>query len=402
MKLSKELLSDILDRVVVRPALAPAARSVGINPATLFRYIQRSDAGDPEFILTWADYEDQFANHLKLAAKMNIAILESQVRETVSEGFQERVVFQGKAMFEQDERCVGEDPALWDILGYPADGLKRDEYGNLVPLYIRRAPSSQVLLRVLSAHLKNYRDTTTQNVNVAGGVVVIPGKSNPNEPRRVAGPKSEPIDADFTSLEDNTPAEGERGAGVIVVEGTEPMATPDFEKEYGGKRVIEPVEFDEADPAFAEAEQPYPGETYRPAAPQPFPVSGPAGPLTGLERIETKEERLARLDAEDLAAAGIVPTEPPPPAAQPVMAADRAAPNGVDGDGNPTFPDRAARAARMNAQVAAAVKNPRPHVAGGQPRPGPNASASLPVTSIGRDRADDPQERIGTGGRENA
>ncbi|HEY5305173.1 MAG TPA: hypothetical protein VIJ52_00700 [Pseudolabrys sp.] len=392
MKLSKELLSDILDRVVVRPALAPAARSVGINPATLFRYIQRSDAGDPEFILKWADYTDQFANHLKLAAKMNIAILESQVRETVSEGFQERVVFQGKAMFEQDERCVGEDPALWDILGYPADGLKRDEYGNLVPLYIRRAPSSQVLLRVLSAHLKNYRDTTTQNVNVAGGVVVIPGKSNPNEPRRVAGPKSEPIDADFTSLEDNAPAEGECGAGVIVVEATEPMPTADYEKDFGGKRIIEPVEFDEdVDAAEQAAHIAFPGQVKRPDAPQP------------LGRIETKEERLARLDAEDLAAAGIVPTEPPPPAPPPVTTAPgRAAPNGVDGDGNPTFPDRAARAARMNAEVAAAVKNPRPHVAGGQPRPGPNATASLPVPGIGRDRPDDPPEHIGTGGRDKA
>jgi hypothetical protein len=371
MKLSKELLTEILDRVVVRPALAPAARSVGINPATLFRYMQRSADGDPEFILTWADYEDQFANHLKLAAKMNIALLESHVRETVMEGFNERVVFQGRAQFVQDERCLGDDKDLWDILGYPADGLKRDENGNLIPLYIKRAPSAQVLLRVLSAHLKNYRDTTTQNVNVAGGVVVLPGKSNPNEPHRVAGPKSEPIDADFTSLEDNTPQEGQSAAGVIVVDATEPMPTSDYEKDFGGKRVIEPVAFDDdVNVSEQAAHIPFPGEAYRPPAPQP------------LERVETKAERLARLDAEDLASAGIVPTEPVPVPSS----------NGVE--------DRAARSARMNAEAAAKVRNPRP--GGGQPRPGPNASAGLPVNVIGRDRPDDPPERIGAGGREDA
>jgi hypothetical protein len=131
--------------------LAAAGRKIGVNATTIFRWIERSRNDDPEFIVTWCGVEAQFADHVRKAIKMSVALIESQARTFALAGWDEPVVFQGKQCFVEDERCAGIDPDSFERLGLPLDGMKRDADSNRIPLTVRRKPSDALVTLMLRA-----------------------------------------------------------------------------------------------------------------------------------------------------------------------------------------------------------------------------------------------------------
>jgi hypothetical protein len=66
-------------------------------------------------------------------------------------GFDETQVFQGKVCWREDPKLAGLSDAELARLG-KTDRYERNPDGSLVPLTVRRKPSDQLVLKMLSAH----------------------------------------------------------------------------------------------------------------------------------------------------------------------------------------------------------------------------------------------------------
>jgi len=168
MKRSPELLCEILDLMALGKSQTEIARRVACSPVTIYRFIQRSKAGDPEFVVTWSDVEAQFAVHARSAERMSCALIESQARAFALEGFSEPVVFAGELKYAIDPKLVGVPDEMLDILFGVTDRYLRID-GEVQPLTVRRKPSDALVLKMLSAHFpKTYADKSSVDVNVGG------------------------------------------------------------------------------------------------------------------------------------------------------------------------------------------------------------------------------------------
>jgi hypothetical protein len=81
----QEVQVDILNRLTIKPSLKGAAREVGINPATIFKWIRES-VDDPSITLDWLGHKDTFANLVNLARKLQIVVLEHEARSLATLG----------------------------------------------------------------------------------------------------------------------------------------------------------------------------------------------------------------------------------------------------------------------------------------------------------------------------
>jgi hypothetical protein len=340
MKRSSELLCEILDLMALGKSQTEIARRIACCPVTIYRFIQRSKAGDPEFIVTWSDVEAQFAVHARSAERMSYALIESQARAFALEGFSEPVVFAGELKYAIDPKLVGVPDDMLDILFGVTDRYLRIN-GEVQPLTVRRKPSDALVLKMLSAHFpKTYADKSSVDVNV-GGVLRLQRPDERNAPMKTI--EHQP-DAEFT-LDDGDDAI-QSSHGQLAV----------------GRPAIDSAEMDRwnDDGEFA----PQPVAFINDAGERDVRIAAP-DPLLPVALKETREEKIAREDAADLASVAQVN-------------------------------DRAARAAAENARVAAAVKNPRPQAA---PTKLPSALVRPvpPSVSGSHVREDDRMEGVGAG-----
>ena len=152
-KRNHDLLRNLLDELCVTPIYTAACARCGISTKTLWRYIRASQReDDPEsYRLVWCDVDDWFHDHLKQAMRMSALMIEATARHHALHGFDEVQTFQGKVCWKEDPKLAGLSDDELARLGH-ADRYERNPDGSLIPLTVRRKPSDQLVLKMLSAH----------------------------------------------------------------------------------------------------------------------------------------------------------------------------------------------------------------------------------------------------------
>ena len=174
-KRNHDLLRDLIDELTVTPIYTAACARCGISTKTLWRYIRASQReDDPEsYCLVWCDVEDWLHNHIKQAMRLSALMIEATARHHALNGFDEVQVFQGRICWKEDPRLAGLSDDDLALLGY-SDRYERDAVGALIPLTVRRKPSDQLVMKMLSAHFPNtYGDKVQHQHNGIIGVLRV-------------------------------------------------------------------------------------------------------------------------------------------------------------------------------------------------------------------------------------
>jgi hypothetical protein len=174
-KKSPETLIAICD-VVASGILsyAAACRSVGVSARSFWSWIKASQSGDEEFIVEYLGERIQFARAVNAARRMALHEMRGRMEQKSIFGYDEPIFYMGMPTWKPDPRCVGiDDPDIREMLGYPRDGLLRDESGAVVQNVIHHEPPVALQLRVAEMAFPNeYRPGTNSTVAISGSAVV--------------------------------------------------------------------------------------------------------------------------------------------------------------------------------------------------------------------------------------
>jgi hypothetical protein len=109
-------------------------------------------------------------------------MIEATARHHALHGFDEVQVFQGKLCWKEDPKLAGLSEADLAQLGR-TDRYERNPDGSLIPLAVRRKPSDQLVLKMLSAHFpRTYGEKLEHQHSGIIGVMRVgrDGKLRPN------------------------------------------------------------------------------------------------------------------------------------------------------------------------------------------------------------------------------
>jgi hypothetical protein len=149
--MKRDLIPKFLDMLVTEPSFSIAGKSLGIRERTAFGWMTRSRRGDEAFQqIEFAGEVLPFHDQVRRAQAMNAALFEQGARSMAMQGFEETVTFQGAVQYEVDPELVGMTDEELKFLGY-RDHYRRDAAGRVIPLKVRRAPSSQTVIRLLAS-----------------------------------------------------------------------------------------------------------------------------------------------------------------------------------------------------------------------------------------------------------
>ena len=191
-KRNHDLLRDVLDELCVTPIYSAACARCGISTKSLWRYVRASQREDnPEgYRLVWCDAEDWFHNHLRQAMRMSALMIEATARHHALHGFDEVQVFQGKLCWKEDPKLAGLSDADLARLGR-TDRYERNPDGSLIPLAVRRKPSDQLVLKMLSAHFPRTYGEKLEHQHSGIIAVMRIGRDGKMRPNSASIPKLE-------------------------------------------------------------------------------------------------------------------------------------------------------------------------------------------------------------------
>ena len=244
-KRSHDLLRNLLDELCVTPIYTAACARCNVSTKSLWRFIRASQCeDDPDnYRLAWCDLDDWFHNHLRQAMRMSALMIEATARHHALHGFDEVQVFQGKVCWKEDPKLAGFSDEDLETFGY-LDRYERNPDGSLIPLTVRRKPSDQLVLKMLSAHFpRTYGDKIDhQHSGVVSMIIGRDGKMRPIAPPRTLEDQSDDefvVRADAGNVEPS-----QMKIGLVV---TEPVDSDELEERHGGMRGVQDVDFDEED-----------------------------------------------------------------------------------------------------------------------------------------------------------
>ena len=118
MRKTPENFCIVLDSLVHDPNVTHAAKAIGCQTMTLYRWLKLSRDGAPEFQnLEWQSETGSFHQFFEYAVRAQINLIE-QTAKTNALGFDEVVTFQGNVQYQIDPKLVGEsdDPDTLELL----------------------------------------------------------------------------------------------------------------------------------------------------------------------------------------------------------------------------------------------------------------------------------------------
>jgi hypothetical protein len=211
MLLNHANMVTVLDRLVTRPNLIAASKSIGGSLKLIFTWLKRSATmTDSRFLVRFPDPQGEpvwFHQAVIDARKMHAVYLESLVRDEVTNGIQEMVVHQGALQWELDRRYVGlsaEDLAFLEIPESARYLRKRNAKGELevVPLTLKSRLPAHLAIRTLSSLLPSFREHSTVDVNqkISGGVLILGGAEAAKVVQPAQPAPADAIDCDFSEI----------------------------------------------------------------------------------------------------------------------------------------------------------------------------------------------------------
>jgi hypothetical protein len=182
---SHENLKRVLDSIASKPNLARAMRAIGASESTIFRWLKRSAAGDPDFLVSWPEGEPprQFVELVALARRYWSVKWEAQLRDELSQGIPRTVIHDGAIQYRKMDPRKYEE---WLALGLVDEGddWERDKHGQRIPLVVYDAAPAHLKIRGAD-HLLGWSETKKLDVSqrISGGVLVMkrPNSSDENE-----------------------------------------------------------------------------------------------------------------------------------------------------------------------------------------------------------------------------
>lgn len=195
-KITNDTWVDILNRVVLKPRLKPAARAAGVDPSSLFLKIRQSVENPEAHQIEWLGVKDSFANHLTTARKLAIVELDRAALEMALEGHsQPRYDAAGKPVWKIDPQVAADaltfDDAMWEITYGPDrrrdDVYARDDQGRLIQEQIVTPANGALVSKILSALIPAYKEHSTVEHHHTGSVWIEGQPSQSTAPSRGDG-----------------------------------------------------------------------------------------------------------------------------------------------------------------------------------------------------------------------
>lgn len=193
-KIANNVWLDILNRVVLKPRLKPAARAAGIDPSSLFQKIKDSIADPDKHTVEWLGAKAPYHEHMHTARKLAIVELDRAALELALEGHsQPRYDAAGKPVWKVDSEAAADAITLDDmdwILKWGArnrdDVFARDEQGRLIQEQIVTPANGALVSKILTALIPAYKERSTVEHHHTGrvwlsGDAQAPAVSSPSD-----------------------------------------------------------------------------------------------------------------------------------------------------------------------------------------------------------------------------
>jgi hypothetical protein len=172
---------DLLNRLVLKPRLAAAARAVGISQASVFLKIRQSIEAPADHQVFWLEQSLSFADAVALAKKLSIIELDRGALQLAMEGHSTPRYHDGKPVFKTDLQVAADALTMedweWEAT-YPerksrTDVWARDEKGRLIQEMVVSPPNPQLVNKLLASLIPNvYSERIEHDHHVSGGVVI--------------------------------------------------------------------------------------------------------------------------------------------------------------------------------------------------------------------------------------
>lgn len=189
-KITDDTWVDVLNRVVLKPRLKPAARAAGVDPSTLFAKIKQSIADPEAHKVVWLDTLAPFHEHMNTARKLAIVELDRSALQLGIEGHSQPRYHDGKPVYRRDPRVESDaltmDDDMWEIVygnRRREDTFLRDDQGRLVQDTITSAPNAQLVAKLLSSLIPEYKERSEVEHHHSGGVWIEGQASQSAAPR---------------------------------------------------------------------------------------------------------------------------------------------------------------------------------------------------------------------------
>jgi hypothetical protein len=192
-------IPDLLNNLVLTPAISTAARAVGISREVVYSWLIASRRGDPKLQnIEWHGVVQPF--HMQFANSKTLAIVnvEQLALDRAMNGSTYPSEFRGAPVFLEDERVVREfgdkefDPELCDLLFGQRDKWLRDENGDRVRATTHQKPSENLVALVLQSWMSKYAKHATVDV-LHGGIMRIDMNAPAGEAKMIENKAPEEI-----------------------------------------------------------------------------------------------------------------------------------------------------------------------------------------------------------------
>jgi hypothetical protein len=260
------MLRAILD-AMLRPytGLDDAAKKYKVSVQAIFRWQKQSaqdeadEVADSPFLIDYLETRSYFHRHMAFVRAVAVARIDHRIIEAATSPHREPLFSAqtGIPFWEVDTQVAADAKSMsdeeWQIRYGTADHVrdrddiyKRDSAGALVQATREVPPQPALLIKAAASLLSATYGERVAHTHMIGGVVRV-GPSVAPEPKRLAPPPTfQVLDVDFTPVEEEKRSEPTN----ILMVADEPETVEEYERTFGGKRLVEAILFYAEDKAL--------------------------------------------------------------------------------------------------------------------------------------------------------
>jgi len=252
------MLRAILD-AMLKPytGLDDVAKKYKVSVQAIFRWQKQSAqdeadevAGSP-FLIDYLETRSYFHRHMAFVRAVAVARIDHRIIEAATSTHKEPLFSAqtGIPFWETDPQIAADAKSMSDdewAITYGLDPIrdrsdiyKRDERGALVQSYREVPAQPALLIKAAASLLSATYGERVAHTHMIGGVVRI-GPTTAPPPKQLAPPPTfQVLDVDFTPVEEEKRIEPTN----ILMVADEPETVEEYERTFGGKRLVEAILF---------------------------------------------------------------------------------------------------------------------------------------------------------------